>query len=155
MEILAGFHPHVVHFPIALLITYSLVEMFGIIFKKESAAKLAYLLLCIGIFFSFFAAVTGNEALNAYRDWDETTIPVLENHQLFANLTIWYFTSILILRTILIIKKKFHGFKKYIFLLLLPVGVFFVFQAGKFGGELMHEHGVGTELSKEKSPINE
>ena len=154
MEFLADYHPNIVHFPIALLITYSVVEFFGIIFKNDSASKSAYLLLCIGIFFSFLAAVTGNEALNAYKDWNESTVPVVENHQMYANITIWYFTFILIFRTVLVVRKKFNTKIKYLFLILLPLGIYFVVLAAKFGGELMHKYGIGTEIHLEKSISN-
>jgi len=155
MEELAGLHPHIVHFPIALLITYSFVELFGIIFKKDFASKSAYLVLCVGIFFAFLAALTGNQALEIHNDWNEINIPVVENHQLYANLTIWYFSALLILRTVLIIRKKFNGAWKYIFLILLPVGVYFVFRTGNYGGELMHKFGVGTEINSDKLKIHD
>lgn len=146
MEELAWLHPHIVHFPIALLITYSLVELFGIIFKKDFALKAAYMILCLGTFSAFLAALTGNQALAIHNYWNEITLPVAGNHQLYANLTIWYFSALLIVRTILVIKEKFDGVGKYIFLILIPVGVYFVFQTGKYGGELMHKFGVGTEI---------
>jgi len=57
---------------------------------------------------------------------------------------------LLIIRTVLVLKKKFNGAWKYIFLILLPVGVYFVFQTGKYGGELMHKFGVGTEIQPDK-----
>lgn len=150
MEELAGLHPHIVHFPIALLVTYSFIELFGIIFRKDFASKSAYLVLCVGIFFSFLAALTGNQALEIHNYWNEITIPVAENHQLYANLSIWFFSGLLIIRTVLVLKKKFNGAWKYIFLILLPVGVYFVFQTGKYGGELMHKFGVGTEIQPDK-----
>jgi uncharacterized membrane protein len=149
MEALADFHPHIIHFPIALLITYSFVELFGTIFKSDFASKTAHLLLAIGVFFAFLAALTGNQAMNVFDGWNENTTAVLNNHELFANLTIWYFTAILILRTILVIKKKFNSSLKYIFIILLPIGIYFVYQTGKFGGELMHKYGIGTEIQNE------
>ena len=155
MEFLAENHPNIIHFPIALLITYCAVELFGIIFNKDSASKSAYVLLCIGIFFSFLAAITGNEAINSYKNWNEITSPVIENHQTYANITIWYFTFVLIFRTVLLVKKKFNSKLKYIFILLLPVGVYFIILTAKFGGELMHKYGVGTEIKMEKSVIND
>ncbi len=45
MDFLAELHPKVVHFPIALLLTYAILELVGIVFKKEFYQKTAHLLL--------------------------------------------------------------------------------------------------------------
>ena len=62
MEFLAGLHPQIVHFPIALLILYSIFEILGILLKKDFLQKSAYLLLGLGVLVSVAAVLTGNQA---------------------------------------------------------------------------------------------
>ena len=107
MEFLAELHPKVVHFPIALLLTYVALELIGIVFKKEFYQKAAHLLLFLGVIGALFAVLTGNQAHSAYKYWSESSSELFNEHQTFANLTVWYFTGILLFRTYLVVKKKY------------------------------------------------
>lgn len=147
MEFLAELHPRIVHFPIALLCTYSLLEIIGIIFNKESISKTAHIILSLGVIAAFFAVLTGNEAFAAYKFWTDAGKEVYNQHQTFANLTIWFAALVLVLRTYLVIKKKFNGILKYTFILSAVVVVYFVIQTGEYGGDLVYKHGVGIETN--------
>jgi uncharacterized membrane protein len=147
MEFLAELHPRVVHFPVALLCTYSILEITGIIFKKDSISKTAHIILLLGVIAAFFAVLTGNEAFAAYKYWTDESKEVYNHHQTFANLTVWFSAFVLFTRTFLVIKKKFTGIFKYIFVLIAALIVYFVIQTGEFGGELVYKYGVGTETS--------
>ena len=71
---LAEIHPKVVHFPIALLTTYSILEIIGIIFNKEFITKSALLILCLGVVTAFIAVLTGNQAATNFLYWtDDST----------------------------------------------------------------------------------
>ncbi len=85
MEFLADIHTKVVHFPIALLITYSLLEIIGIIFNKKLFTQNAYILLIIGIIVIFIAVLTGNQAFEAYQHWNEASSNIFNSHQFYAN----------------------------------------------------------------------
>jgi len=147
MEFLAELHPKVVHFPIALLITYVALELIGIVFKKEFYQKAAHLLLFLGVIGAFFAVLTGNQAHSAYKYWSESSSELFNEHQTFANLTVWYFTGMLVFRTYLIVKKKFSSFYKYIILALALFGCYLIYQTAEYGGDLNKKFGVGTELN--------
>ena len=147
MEILAELHPKVVHFPIALLLTYVLLELIGIVFKKEFYLKAAHLLLFLGVIGAFFAVLTGNQAHAAYKYWNESSSQLFNEHQTFANLTVWYFVGILVVRTYLVVKKKFSSFSKYIILVLALFGCYLIYQTAEYGGNLIKKFGVGTELN--------
>jgi uncharacterized membrane protein len=147
MDFLAELHPKVVHFPIALLLTYAILELVGIVFKKEFYQKTAHLLLFLGVIGAFFAVLTGNQAHIAYKHWAESSSKLFNEHQTFANLTVWYFTGMLIFRTYLTLKKKFSSFYKYTILALTLFGCYLIYQTAEYGGDLIKKFGVGTELN--------
>ena len=147
MEFLAGLHPKVVHFPIALLLTYVILELIGIVFRKEFYQKAAYLLLSLGVIGTFFAVLTGNQAFTAYEYWNDSSSELFNNHQTFANLTVWHFTGMLVLRTYFVVKKKFSSSYKYIILALALFGCYLIYHTAEYGGDLIKKFGVGTELN--------
>ena len=155
MEFLAQFHPKLVHFPIALLMAYLLCEFIGGVFRKDFFSKAAHLLLLLGVLGALAAVLTGNQAEDAFDYWNKASSDILEQHQFWANLTLWYFSGLLVIRTILVLKKKFNDMFRYIFILLAAVGAYFVFQTGEQGGKMVYTHGVGTQykiqqMEKEK-----
>ncbi|MHB9014432.1 MAG: DUF2231 domain-containing protein, partial [Ignavibacteriaceae bacterium] len=62
MEFLAQLHPKIVHFPIALLSTYVLLEIIGVVFKRDFFSKAAHLILLLGVLGALAAVFTGNQA---------------------------------------------------------------------------------------------
>ena len=147
MEFLAGLHPKVVHFPIALLLTYVILETIGIVFRKEFYQKAAHLLLFLGVIGAFFAVLTGNQAHTAYKYWNESSSQLFNEHQTFANFTVWYFVGLLVVRTYLVVKKNFSSFYKYIILAFAFFGCYLIYQTAEYGGNLIKKFGVGTELN--------
>lgn len=159
MEILAEFHPKVVHFPIAFLLLYALLEITGITFNKEFIQKCAHLLLAVGIVTALAAVLTGNQAETAANEIQKTGISIpqnaIEEHEEYATITLWFFTGILVLRTYLVIKKSFKGIIRYVFIPLVLLGSYFIYQTADHGGKLVYQYGVGTDLlkSEEENPV--
>ncbi len=135
MEVLAGLHQKVIHFPIALLVLYPIAELTAFITKNEFFSKTAMLFLFVGVVFALAAVLTGNQAFN-FNEWSEEALEIFRHHENNANITIWLFTAVLILRIVLTLKKKLD--KKYhlIILLISFAGVYFIYQTGIYGGEL-------------------
>ena len=154
MEFLADIHTKVVHFPIALLITYSLLEVIGIVFNKKLFTQSAYILLIIGVITLFLSVLTGNQAFEAYQYWNDDSSKIFNSHQLFANITIWFFLFVTIARTFLVIKQKFQGAVKYLFIIFAIAGIFFIYKTAQYGGELINEFGVGTKIKNEQMQNN-
>ena len=154
MEFLADIHTKAVHFPIALLITYSFLEIIGIIFKKKLFTQSAFVVLITGIIGIFFSVLTGNQAFEAYQYWDETSSNIFNSHQFYANFTTWFFVFITALRIFLVVKKKFNGVIKYLFILFAVIGIFFIYKTAVYGGELINKFGVGTEYKNEQMRNN-
>ena len=145
---MAEIHPKVVHFPIALLTTYALLEIAGIILKKEFISKSALLILCIGVITAFFAVLTGNQASSEFNFWNDESKAILEQHQTFATYLVWFSALISVLRIVVMLKKKFGGFIKYLFILFALVLIYIVYETGTHGGTLVKKFGVGTEVIK-------
>ena len=143
---LADIHPKVVHFPVALLTTYSLFEIVGIVFKKEFISKSALLILCLGVVTAFFAVLTGNQAASEFDFWNEKSNALLNQHQTYATYLLWFSAIICGFRIFVVLKKKFTGIFKYIFILLALIMIFIVYETGMHGGDLVKKFGVGTEL---------
>ncbi|PIW69215.1 MAG: hypothetical protein COW08_08365 [Ignavibacteriales bacterium CG12_big_fil_rev_8_21_14_0_65_30_8] len=152
MEFLAGLHPKIIHFPIVLLLVYVVLEILSAITKKEAFSKAAQITIILGVVTTLFAVLTGHQAEEIASKWEDAgaRIPfkLIGEHEEFANITLWYFAGLLVIRTVLVLKKKFTITFKYIFVLLALVGYYFVYQVGDHGGKLVYKHGVGTEIIK-------
>ncbi len=154
MEFLAEIHTKVVHFPIALLITYSLLEIVGILFKSKLLNQCALIILICGIAATFFSVLTGNQAFEAYQYWNNESRNIFNLHQLYANITTWFFAFVAVLRFYLTVKKKFNGKIKYMFILSAVIGSFFIYKTAECGGELIDKFGVGTRYKNEQMQKN-
>jgi uncharacterized membrane protein len=150
MEFLAELHPRIVHFPVVLFILYFFLEAFGILLKKDYLSKSAYIILVAGIVTAVAAVLTGNQAHEAakmiLKEKNNLLNEMIEQHEQNATITLWYFLAILILRTYLIIKKKFENNWKYIFIPLGLAGCYLIYITGIHGGELVFKYGIGTQL---------
>ncbi len=150
MEFLASLHKLAAHFPVALFIVYSVLEIIGAFLKNEFVSKTAFLILFLGILGALFAVLTGNQAEKAWQLWDPASKAILMEHEKYATMTLWYFAVLLGFRTHLVLKKKFEKKVKLYFLPLVLFGAFLVFMAGKEGGEMVYKHGVGVETTIKK-----
>jgi len=143
---LAEIHPKVVHFPVALLTTYSLLEIVGIVFKKEFISKSALLILSLGVVTAFFAVLTGNQASADFIFWTDDSSALLGEHQTYATYLLWLSVLVCGFRIFVVLKKKFFGITKYLFILFALMIVFLVYQTGIHGGDLVKKYGIGTEI---------
>lgn len=155
MELLSALHPKIVHFPVALLLTYVLFEILFFVFKKDVLSIIANYLLVIGVVTAIAAVLTGNaasQAAEALFENEGVRVPLglISEHQTYATITQWLFTAILFMRLFLTIKKKFKGWVQIFILILALAGSYFIYQTGEHGGQLVYKHGVGTELLRGK-----
>ena len=152
MEFLAKLHPEVVHFPIAFLLAYAFFEILGIILKKEFISKTAHLFLLLGVLGLIAAVLTGNQAKdiahNIAKKGASISFKAISEHENYANIALWFFTGLLVLRTMAVIKKKFVGVIKYSFIILALAGAFFIYETARHGGSLVYKYSIGTDLKK-------
>lgn len=148
MEFLSSLHPVLVHFPIVAFLLYIVFEMMGLFDDKYS--KVALLLLLFGVLTGVAAVLTGNQAAEVLLKSSQIgkNIPkgLIESHENYATLTLWFFFALAALRIYLVVKKKFNKKTKMIILFLAILGYVFVFETGKRGGELVYDFGAGTQV---------
>ena len=155
MDLLSLLHPKIVHFPIAFLCVYLLLEIIGAILKKEFFSKAAHLFLFFGVLGALAATFTGDQAVDAFEGWNKTSDAVLKQHHNFATITTWFFAALLVLRTIAVLRKKFTPMFKYGFVILAIIGTYFIVWTGEMGGKMVYTHGVGTEYYNKASAVKD
>ena len=144
MEFLAEIHPKIVHFPIAFLLLYPLLELLFFVTQNEFYNKTAILFLLIGVIGAMLAVLSGNQAYAMVSKWNPKSLEIFNSHQTFANISIWYFTILLALRFYLYIKKRLNRYLLVIIFLLSLLGSYFVYQTGFYGGKLGDENVLKT-----------
>ena len=149
MEFLASIHSKVIHFPIAFLMLYPFLELSFLITRKDFFSKSAMLFLAIGVIGSFFAVLSGNQAFEFIKNWTNSGKEIFNTHQTLANLTVWYFSFLLVLRYFLFIKKKLNAIIISVIFVLSLIGGYFVFQAGYYGGKLADQVIISSASSVE------
>lgn len=150
MNYMAELHPFVVHFPIALLTLYVVLEVVTCFIKNETLENITTYILLFGILTAVNAVLTGNQAEQAAAAIMDSTQTVIhesiEDHEQFASLTLWYFLALLVARYYLRLKKKMTKLFKSVMIILALCGGILIFLAGTTGGTLVYKYGVGTEL---------
>lgn len=149
MEFLASIHPKVIHFPIAFLMLYPLFELLFFFTRKEFFSKSAMLFLGIGVIGSFFAVLSGNQAFEVVKNWSNEGKNIFSSHQTFANLSVWYFTALLVVRYFLVIKKKLNRTTISVIFVLSFIGGYFIYQTGNYGGKLADQVIINSTSSVE------
>ena len=149
MDFLAGLHPRIVHFPIALFILYFLFELLGAVSKKDSFSFTAFVLLVLGIISAIAAVLTGNQAATvaqAALNNNQSLKDSIELHQDYATAVLWFFLGVLVLRLYFVLKKKFDRKMKLVFIALSLIGCYLIYMAGSIGGDLVFKYGIGTQI---------
>ena len=135
-------HPLLVHFPIVLLLLAALISIANILFLKRDLDWI------ITIF-------TGLGALGAYaagrwfhphaHDLTEQMQAVLDQHDLYANWTIWLSITAFVLQLISQFVLKQNRWAVIVVSLVLAGAAYSVSQAGHYGSQLVHIEGVGPK----------
>jgi len=112
------------------------MEFLFLITKKDFYSKAAFLFLIVGVIGALFSALSGNQAYETFRNWQIESLVLFNEHQNYANLTVWFFTAMLIVRFYLHLKKKLVKVFVILLLLMSLIGSYFVYQAGNYGGKL-------------------
>lgn len=145
MEFLAELHTKIIHFPIAFLMLYPIFEFLFLITKKDFYIKSAFIFLLIGVIGSFFAVLSGNQAFESVKNL-VLNKEIFYQHQLYANITVWFSTILLASRYFLYVKRKLNIKIIFVFLILSILGSYFVYQTGNYGGKFTKY--IQSELNK-------
>lgn len=167
-------HPIIVHFPIALLILYSILEVCRFPFVRKNIfwfySKL--LLLVTGSLGAFFALQTGEIAEETYRQSGEQFHELIETHSLFASISSYIFLGLAIIYCIQWIENDYRTqpwfksliqfrflrklwnvlcfvkkilFRSYILVPIALIGLFSLTITGSLGGAIVY--------GSEKDPV--
>lgn len=149
MEFFSALHPVAVHFPVALIIFYSLFEIAALFINRKEYYFFSLIMLFSGITGAVFAVITGNqskqliEAANLLND--NSLITAVENHEQAANYFLWYLIFLVIIRIYLQNSKKIYLKIRYILIVFIIVGIYLTYEAGRLGGILVYQFGAGTD----------
>lgn len=150
MNFMAELHPFVVHFPIAMLSLYIVLEIVTYYIKNETLNNITTWILLFGIVTAVNAVLSGNQAEHIASSLIDATSTIveesIEEHEQFATLTLWYFLILVVIRYFLVQKKKMTKLFKAVLIILALCGGILIFQTGTTGGKLVYKYGVGTEL---------
>ena len=134
----AKLHPLLVHFPIGLLVTGTLFELYGNFRGEKIVAKAGSFNIKLGFWCSIPVAVIGFFGLMSLELKDEFK-PFVAKHLLFAFSTIIIFFCVILLS-----RFRYKTWCNVLHHFLLIVGLFTVLNAGFYGGELVHRFNLPT-----------
>ncbi|GIK22333.1 MAG: DUF2231 domain-containing protein [Ignavibacteriaceae bacterium] len=145
MEFFIQIHLKIIHFPIALLCVYPFIELLYFITQKEYYNKTAFLFLAIGISTALFAVLSGNRAAEIISSWQSDSKQIFEQHQLYANITVWFFSALLGIR--FIVNKKYSSKRiiPFIFFIISLFGLFAIYQTGHYGNLLSKQITINSQ----------
>lgn len=142
---MANIHPMVVHFPIALLLLFFIVDFLGSIFSANNLRQFASGLLYLGTVSAGLAVAAGLIAESSVEHGENVHL-ILQRHEFFG-------LAILSLSLVLSIWRLvsggvISGFSNFIFLLIASVLSVFIFLGADLGGLMVYKHGVAVEAVK-------
>ncbi len=139
-------HPMLVHFPIALLLVGFLTDVAGLIIKREFLSQTAFYLLILGALGTIAALMSGEQAGEGIAEQGMLK-QAIERHEEAAELTVWLVGITAVIRTILVLLKRYSGIFKAVVLFLFFASVVSVGRTGYYGGKLVYEHAAGVQYN--------
>jgi len=134
----AKLHPLLVHFPIGLLVTGTLFELYGNFRGEKIVAKAGSFNVKLGFWCSIPVAVIGFFGLMSLELKDEFK-PFIAKHLIFTFSTVVIFFCVILLS-----RFRYKTWCNVLHHFLLMVGLFTVLNAGFYGGELVHRFNLPT-----------
>ncbi len=147
-------HPLLVHFPIALLLTSVAATFTGALLRRPTAPGVARALLYLGTLAAAVTVVSGFLAAQSVARVHGTR-EIIEEHQNYAYVLLGIAAALSAWSIISWRRAQAAPRPVWLWLALQLAMVLFVVLTGNEGGELVHEHGVGTKLTAPGGPLHE
>ncbi|OSZ77126.1 hypothetical protein CAP36_11970 [Chitinophagaceae bacterium IBVUCB2] len=135
-------HPLVVHFPIVLILLAAAFQVIVVWKPNWRQIHWATLFIMAGAFFSALAASTIFHAMPS-ADAPKAAMEIFEEHEKYAQLTLWMSGITLLLKSIGIFFKINRRLYEVIVLVAAIIAAIFLSIAGHHGARLTHVAGVG------------
>lgn len=133
-----------VHFPIALVVLWPLLDMGGLFANRPDVSKAGVGVLLAALVFALAATLTGQAAYDVAVPAGHAPA-LLDSHASDADLVPWLLLAIVVLRLGGV--RKFGRSAQIAAIVCGLVLALFVFQVGEAGGDLVFEHGVGVKVT--------
>ena len=138
-------HPLLVHFPIALLISFFMVDFIGSVFKKENWRDLASGLLYLGTITALFAVIAGFIAADSVAH-AENVHAIMDRHKMLG-------LSVLSLAFVLsswrlLAGGKIKGDINFLYLFLSAILSILITLGADMGGLMVYKYGVSVEAAE-------
>lgn len=142
---MANIHPLLVHFPIAFLMGFFLLDLCGSLFNKDSWRELAGGLLYLG-FIAAGAAVIAGLIAEASVEHGENVHLILKKHKFFG-------ISVFCLSTVLALWRILNGWamkgvQNVVYLLFAFLLTILIILGVDLGGLMVYKHGVAVDAVK-------
>ncbi|PYF74650.1 DUF2231 domain-containing protein [Pedobacter nutrimenti] len=137
-------HPLAIHFPIVLILMAAIFQVFVVWKPHWQEIRWATLLVMGGAFFSALAASTLFHAMIA-PDAPKAAMAAFEEHEKYAQLTLWMSGITLLLKSIGVLFKIDRRLYEVIVLIAAIIAAVFLSITGHHGAKLTHIEGVGPK----------
>ena len=127
-------HPFFVHFPIALICLIGIIELLRL-FTKQIPSFISLIILFLSTIMSFLAVQSGELAKKSISN--KKLLKIIEEHETFGDIVMWYSIILLIVWLYLFLKKHDNKILK-LFLIFTLIAL--VVKTALLGGELVHIH---------------
>ncbi len=133
----AKLHPMIVHFPVGLLVSGVLFEIYGRLGREEAVQVAGRFNVRLGFWCSLPVFVVGFLGMLSLKNTEKFQM-FLGNHLMAA------FATVIFFMLALLVARFGKGRFQAGYYLLLVLGLISVLTTGFFGGELVHRFGVST-----------
>ena len=103
-------HPFFVHFPIALICLIGIIELLRL-FTKQIPSFISLIILFLSTIMSFLAVQSGELAKKSISN--KKLLKIIEEHETFGDIVMWYSIILLIVWLYLFLKKTPYKIKTF------------------------------------------
>jgi uncharacterized membrane protein len=142
MTFFSKLHPMIVHFPVGLLTSGVVFEIYGVLRNDEVVETAGRFNIRFGLWCLFPVLLVGFLGMLSLKNTEKF------RDFLSSHLNLAFVTAGVFILAILIARYLHKPWNRILYFLIIAVGGVCVLTTGYFGGELVHRFGVSTYLSE-------